>query len=190
MATRPHDVKARDRFWIKGQPYSLDHMLADDSLAPQFVGGTIYQAFLSALSYHRWHSPVSGTVVKAYVQNGTYYSETPAEGFDKSGPNESQGYITEVATRAMIFIEADNADIGLMCIMPVGMAEVSTCQITVYEGQHVQKGDELGMFHFGGSTHCLIFRPGVKLDFDLHGLKPGINQTVNIPINSRIATVE
>lgn len=183
-----HDVKARARFWIKAQPYSLNHMLAGDRLAPQFVGGTVYQAFLSALSYHRWHSPVSGKIVKTYVQPGTYYSEAQSEGFDPSGPNDSQGYITEVATRAMIFIEADNPDIGLMCFMPVGMAEVSTCEITVYEGQHVKKGDELGMFHFGGSTHCLIFRPGVKLTFDLHGQQPGLNSS-NIPVNSRIATV-
>lgn len=183
-----HHVKARDRFWIKAQPYSLEHMMAGDSLTPGFVGGTIYQAFLSALSYHRWHSPVSGRVVKAYVQPGSYYSETPAEGFDPAGPNESQGYITEVATRAMIFIEADNPDIGLMCFMPVGMAEVSTCDITVYEGQHVKKGDELGMFHFGGSTHCQIFRPGVKLTFDMHGQTPGLNAS-NIPVNARIATV-
>ena len=183
-----HDVAAQTRFWIKAQPYSLHHMLANDPLAPQFVGGTVYQAFLSALSYHRWHSPVSGRIVKAYVQPGTYYSETPAEGYDSSGPNESQGYITEVATRAMIFIEADNPKIGLMCVMPVGMAEVSTCDITVYEGQHVNKGDQLGMFHFGGSTHCLFFRPGVKLTFDLHGQTPGLDSS-NIPINSRIATV-
>jgi phosphatidylserine decarboxylase len=106
-----------------------------------------------------------------------------------SGPNESQGYITEVATRALIFIEADNPDIGPMCIMPVGMAEVSTCQIIVYEGQHVKKGDQLGMFHFGGSTHCLIFRPGVKLEFDMHGQTPGGNSS-NIPVNARIATVK
>ena len=44
------------------------------------------------------------------------------------------------------------------------------------------------MFHFGGSTHCLNFRPGVDLGFDLRG------QTLNpdarvIPINSRIAPV-
>jgi hypothetical protein len=45
---------------------------------------------------------------------GTYYSETPAEGFDPAGPNDSQGYITEIATRAMIFIEADNPAVGLM----------------------------------------------------------------------------
>jgi phosphatidylserine decarboxylase len=165
------------------------HMLANDEFTDKFVGGTIYQAFLSALSYHRWHSPVSGKIVKAYVKDGTYYSEALSEGFDPSGPNESQGYITEVATRAMIFIEADNPAIGLMCFMAVGMAEVSTCDITVKAGQHVTKGEELGMFHFGGSTHCLIFRPEVKLDFDLHGQKPGLNSS-NIEINSRIATVK
>lgn len=181
-------VQKQDRFWIKAQPYSLSHMFANDSLVDTFAGGTVYQAFLSALSYHRWHAPVSGKVVKAYVVDGTYYSETLAEGYDPSGPNESQGYITEVATRALIFIQADNPAIGLMCFMAVGMAEVSTCQISVYEGQHVTKGDQLGMFHFGGSTHCLVFRPDVKLDFDMHGQTPGLDSN-NIPINSRIASV-
>ncbi len=75
-----------------------------------------------------------------------------------------------------------------MCFMPVGMAEVSSCDITVYEGQHVKKGDQLGMFHFGGSTHCLFFGPQVKLEFDMHGQKPGLNSS-NIPLKSKIATV-
>jgi len=183
-----HDVRRYDRFWVKGQPYSIAHMLADDPWADQFVGGTIYQAFLSALSYHRWHSPVDGRIAKAYVHDGTYYSEAPAEGYDPAGPNESQGYITEVAARAMVFIEADNPAIGLMCFLPVGMAEVSTCEITVYQGQHVKKGDQLGMFHFGGSTHCLMFQPGVRLDLDFHGQTPGLTSS-NIPVNARIATV-
>ena len=75
-----------------------------------------------------------------------------------------------------------------MAIMFVGMAEVSSNEITVYEGQHINKGDQLGMFHFGGSTHCLIFRPQVKLQFDFHGQTPGLNSE-NIPVRSRIATV-
>lgn len=184
-----HNVSSQAQFWLKGQPYSLEHMLAGDPLASRFVGGTIYQAFLSALSYHRWHSPVSGRIIKTKMQPGTYYSETPYEGYDPSAPNESQGFITEVAARAFIYIEADNPRIGLMCFVAVGMAEVSTCQITVYEGQHVTKGEQLGMFHFGGSTHCLIFRPGVKLRFDLHGQTPGL-EAQNIPVNARIASVE
>ncbi|WP_295384726.1 phosphatidylserine decarboxylase family protein [uncultured Thiodictyon sp.] len=181
-------VKLRDRFWIKDQPYSLIHMLADDPLAAQFEGATVYQAFLSALSYHRWHSPVSGRIVKTRVIDGSYYAATPAVGFDPVSPNESQGYITQVASRALIFIKADNPQIGLMAAMFVGMAEVSSNEITVYEGQHVEKGDQLGMFHYGGSTHTLIFRPQVDLEFDLHDQTPGLHSE-NIPVRERIATV-
>jgi len=181
-------VKGSDTFWIKSQPYSLYHMLAGDPLTGQFEGGTIYQAFLSALSYHRWHSPVSGKIVKTRLIDGSYYAEALSVGFDPAGPNESQGYITHTASRALIFIEADNPNIGLMAVLFVGMAEVSSNEITVSVGQHVNKGDQLGMFHFGGSTHCLIFRPQVNLEFDLHGQTPGLDST-NIPVRSRIATV-
>jgi len=38
-----------------------------------------------------------------------------------------------------------NQKIGMMCVV-IGMAEVSTCDIRVYEGQHVTKGKEGGMF--------------------------------------------
>jgi phosphatidylserine decarboxylase len=186
-----HKVKARDRFWIKGQPYSVIDMLAHDKLAEQFVGGTIYQAFLSALSYHRWHSPVSGKIRKAYVVDGTYYSEpfyeefTDTHGADPSGEVGGQGYITEVATRAILFIEADNPAIGLMAFMAVGMVEVSTCDITVKEGQHVEKGEQVGMFHFGGSTHCLLFRKGV----DVHGFPEPGRTKHNVPVRAEVASV-
>jgi phosphatidylserine decarboxylase len=88
------------------------------------------------------------------VREGTYYSEplftglADPHGPDIAGEGTGQGYISAVATRAIIFIEADNPDIGLMCIMPVGMVEVSTCDITVKEGQHVEKGEQLGMVSF------------------------------------------
>lgn len=179
-------VKERDRFWIKGQDYSLAHMLAGDELVPRFVGGTVYQAYLSALSYHRWHSPVSGRVVKAYAVPGTYYSETFAEKDDDEAPVESQAYTTAVATRALIFIEADEPALGLVCFMGIGMAEVSTCDIGVYEGQRVAKGDEIGMFHYGGSTWCLLLGPDVRVTFDLHGQEPGL-QAHNILVRAVIA---
>ena len=73
---------------------------------------------------------------------GSYYSETAAVGYDPAAPNESQAYITEVATRALLMIEADDPRIGLMGFMAVGMAEVSTCDIGVQIGQHVAKGEE------------------------------------------------
>jgi phosphatidylserine decarboxylase len=196
------NVSEIDRFWTKGQPYSLRHMLADEDLAAKFVGGTVYQAFLSAKAYHRWHSPVSGMVVKVAQIEGTYYSEISSQGFfnplhptrtshssqapDPAGPNDSQGYISEVATRALIVI--DNPLMGLVGFLPIGMADVSSCDVVVSEGQRVEKGEELGIFHFGGSSHCLIFGPQVALDFDLHGQAPNLN-AVNIPVCDRVAVV-
>ena len=183
-----HNVSRMLQFWIKAQPYSIYFMLANDSLAEQFVGGTVYQAYLSAISYHRWHSPVDGKIVKAYVQDGSYFSEFPTEESNQVGQCVSMSFNAEVATRALIFIEADNPYIGLMCFVGVGLTEVSTCDITVYEGQRVKKGQQLGMFHYGGSAYCLVFRAGVDVKFDLHGQEPGVYSS-NIPLNSKIATV-
>lgn len=188
-----HNVKMRDTFWNKGQPYSISDMLAHDPLAEHFAGGTVYQAFLSALSYHRWHSPVSGTVKKAFVQDGTYFSEPLFEGLadpttkeiDVKGISTGQGYLSALATRAIIFIEADNPAIGLMAFIGIGMDEVSTCEITVKEGQHIKKGEQTGMFHFGGSSHCLLFRKGVKVEgFPQPGRKE------NVPVRSQVAVVK
>ena len=225
--SKPYNVtrnaKLRDTFWVKGQPYSVLDMLGHDELASQFAGATVYQAFLSALSYHRWHSPVSGTVKRAFVQDGTYFSlplcydqtkqsqqqqngnavkgGTTTEGktneseidaslgaisidIDRHGITVAQGYLTALATRAIIFIEADNPAIGLMAFIGVGMDEVSTCDITVQEGQHINKGDDLGMFHFGGSTHCLLFRKDVRVEEF-----PEVGREENVPVRGRLAVV-
>ncbi len=164
------NVKKSDWFWLKSQPYSLNDMLNnEEKFVDQFVGGDVYQAFLSATKYHRWHSPVSGTIRKAYIKQGSYYSATEAWGMDPASPNDSQGYIAHVATRAIIYIEADDPKIGLMVMMPIGMAEVSSCVLldNIKVGYKVKKGEELGYFQYGGSTHCLIFRPGVIKEFNV-----------------------
>ncbi|KAH6663062.1 phosphatidylserine decarboxylase [Halenospora varia] len=191
----------RDEFWLKGQPYSLSDMLSSPADARPFVGGKIYQAFLSSLSYHCWHAPVSGIAKKIINIPGSYYAENYWEGFpnidasgkpdpDPAAPNNSQSYICQVAARSVMFLEADNPNIGLMAIVMVGMAEVSTTEWYVKEGQHFSKGDLIGAFHFGGSTHCLIFRPGVKLDF-VSGAQPPFPETEdNLPVRGLLATVK
>ncbi|KAG9003990.1 hypothetical protein FRB94_001195 [Tulasnella sp. JGI-2019a] len=177
-------VKEMDSFWLKGEPYFLSHMLNHDPYTSQFVGGAVYQAFLSTLNYHRWASPVNGKVVKVVHVPGTYYAESPVLEFYEAGPNLSQGFITVIAARALIFIEADNPDIGLMCFVAVGMAEVSTCEVRVKTGDRIKKGDETGMFHFGGSTHCLVFRPQTKITFN-----PDYPVDAMVPLNVALATI-
>jgi phosphatidylserine decarboxylase len=71
------------------------------------------------------------------------------------------------------------------------MVEVSSCVINpdVIPGHHLDKGDELGYFQFGGSTVCLVFRPGVIQDFALQAL-PQTSETMTRPVKvrSRLAT--
>jgi phosphatidylserine decarboxylase len=163
------DVKRRDDFWIKGQPYSLADMLAGDAAVDDFVGGVVYQAFLSAFNYHHWHSPVSGTILRARTVEGTYFSEAESEGEDPIGPNHSQAYLAHVAARAIIHIMADDPAIGHMVVMPIGMGEISSCIIDrrITTGTRVAKGDELGYFQYGGSTVCCLFRPRAIAAFAL-----------------------
>jgi phosphatidylserine decarboxylase len=160
------EVKRQAKFWIKSQPYSVADML-NHEFVDHFVGGSVFQAFLSPFNYHRWHSPVSGTIKKAFVQPGLYFSQAPSEGEDPTDQDHSEGYITSVQARALIFIEADNPAIGLVCVMPVGMVEISSCILAdgIEEGAHVDKGQELGYFQFGGSTHCVFFGRDVIREF-------------------------
>ncbi|KAG9313736.1 Phophatidylserine decarboxylase-domain-containing protein [Chiua virens] len=168
------DVQATDQFWVKDMPYSLEHILNYDPLASQLIGGTTFQAMLSSLDYHRWHSPVDGRVVKAYVVPGTYYAARLDDDPDPDVISRSQAFVTAMSTRALIFIESDNPNIGLMCFVGVGLGEISTTKLEVREGDRIKKGDEIGSFHFGGSTHLLVFRPETKLTL-LPGPEPEVS---------------
>ncbi|THU82259.1 phosphatidylserine decarboxylase [Dendrothele bispora CBS 962.96] len=190
------DVKAHDQFWLKSQKYSIYDMLGGDAAAAEsFMGGTVYQAFLSPQDYHRWHSPINGTVVRAEVLPGTYYAVLPDAGAEIGDPDlkpgepygaliRSQAWITQSSARAVIYIKAENPMIDLVAFIGVGMAEVSTCTLSVKKDQHVQVGDELGMFHFGGSSHALIFGPQVDVTFARE-----VQIDKHVKINSVIAQV-
>lgn len=72
------NVKFEDQFWLKDNLYSLNDMFGGfkhnkEWIAQHFAGGTVYQAFLSALYYHRWHAPIDGVIEDIYDIDGTYY---------------------------------------------------------------------------------------------------------------------
>jgi phosphatidylserine decarboxylase len=103
----------------------------------------------------------------------------------------SQSYLAHVAARAIIVIEADDPVIGLMAFVPVGMSEVSSCMIDpkVAPGYRVGKGEELGYFQYGGSTHCLVFGPGVISEFTLAAIpQPHDPSAPLVLVRSKLAT--
>jgi phosphatidylserine decarboxylase len=113
----------------------------------------VFQSYLSGAEYHRWHAPVDGVVRDAVVVDGLMFSNLVK---DITGV-ASQAYYTAVNTRGLTFIEADDASIGVVCVMPVGITEISSMTLTAGAGDRVKKGDQLGYFSFGGSTVAALF---------------------------------
>jgi len=197
---RQENVQMMDDLFIKDEAYSLIHLLTTDPLAKEFEGGSILQGFLNTTGYHRWHAPVNGTIVKIIDVPGTYFAQAPNTIGDIIPPPDddkdlppylkSLRYFSNVAARQIMFIKADNDDIGLMFFISIGMTEISTCQATVYDGQHVNRGDELGMFHFGGSSFAIGFRGTsmVKIDGKFPEVPP-TDHMIPIKINDIIAAV-
>ncbi len=161
-----NNVALETDFWVKDVNYSLlDLFGGQTQWAKLFEGGQIYQGFLSATRYHRWNAPLDGTIVRSWVQPGTYFAQRPGQGEDKGTweGTESQPYLGHVASRAtFIFKHKLCGYVALICI---GMVEVSTCVIEpsfiVDEGSKpasITRGTEIGHFEFGGSTHMMVFQ--------------------------------
>ena len=159
VLTIARGVKRTDRFWLKGEPYSLADMLDHGPYVDRFVDGYVFQSFLSGANYHRWHAPVDGVIEEAYVVNGLQFSDAESAGPDP-GADLAEGYYASVNTRGLLFIRADNAAIGTVCVIPIGITEISSVEITVKKGDAVKKGDQLGYFSYGGSTLALVFEHG------------------------------
>lgn len=152
------DIRPQEKFWLKGEPFSLVDMLDRSEYWERFVGGYVFQSFLSGANYHRWHSPIDGTVRKAYVKDGLMFSDAESAGFDPNAGILSEGYDATVNTRGLVFIESDDPGIGMVCVIPIGITEISSVRIGVKAGDRLRKGDELGYFSYGGSSLAIVFQ--------------------------------
>lgn len=153
-------INLLDRFWIKGQPYSLLNMLNGHTYVDRFLGGDVFQSFLSGANYHRWHAPIDGTVRHTEIVNQLTFTEAESAGPDPNAGTLSLGYETSTNVRGLVYIESDDPTIGMVCVIPIGITEISSVTIEVTKSQRVRKGDELGYFSYGGSTLAIVFQPG------------------------------
>ena len=162
------DIIQPEGVLIKSRQFNRvsDLLGPDSSYGDAFAGGTLTHTFLDVNDYHRYHFPVSGTVVEM--------NKIPA--MDAAGgitvwDEESGRYVLQsqvigwqaIETRDSIVLDTDY---GLVAIIPVGMSQVSSCNFTegLSVGDEVEKGDELGYFLFGGSDIVMIFQDGVDVN--------------------------
>lgn len=187
------DIAWETMFWIKGQPYSVRDMLLGGrsyseeqlEIIRKFEGGDVFQSYLSGADYHRWHSPVKGRVLWTEIVEGLMFSNLPSEGNDIKGMG-SQGYYSAVNTRGMCFIKAHHEPLGVVCVMPIGITEISSIRHTVGHDDEVEKGGELGRFSYGGSTLAVLFQRGAINHFTaFQPDNPKIEGTVKV--NSELA---
>ena len=164
------NVQANDRFWLKQSRYSLYDMLGAETAGVKstvdesFVGGTVYQGFLSPWCYHRWHSPITGVVERSYSLPGSYFLQNP--GLELEGVNNydnSQPFLSCASARHVFIIDSGCEEVGKVALIEIGMVEVSSCVATVKEGDRVTKGQCIGRFEFGGSSHVIAFDRKAKL---------------------------
>ena len=112
-----------------------------EHLMDDFIGGTIFQAYLNPWTYHRWHSPVSGIIEDVYPIEGYYFVKNPSIiGTDNDYVN-SQPFLCCTSTRLVFVIKADNEKIGRVILIMIGMTEVSTCKTERKRGDYVRKGE-------------------------------------------------
>jgi len=181
------NVHALDKFWLKGQPYSLENVLNHNSkYVKMFTGGYVFQTFLSGANYHRWSAPIDGKVVHTELVDALMFSDAESAGFDPNAGVLSLGYEASVNTRGLVYIQSPDPVIGMVCVIPIGITEISSISITVKPGTQVKKGDELGRFSYGGSTLAIVFQPGSINHFTVKP-PPAGGTPVTVNVNAQIA---
>lgn len=154
-------IDEKSEITAKGFKWSVIKLLDGSPYQDRFKGGTFIHMFLNANDYHRYHIPVRGIVREARqipgkVVLGVIKKEDGSLDFDFA---TATGY-QFTQDRGLIVIESP---IGLVAVLPIGMGQVSSANITAEVGVTLAKGGEFGYFAFGGSDIIVMFEAKSKV---------------------------
>lgn len=153
------NVDAAEGFYAKGQKFDLRSFLGSEELGREFAGGSLLISRLCPVDYHRFHFPVAGTPGEPRLINGFLYSVSPI------ALRRNLAYLWE-NKRVVTLVESPV--FGKVAVCEIGATMVGSILQTHVPGRAVAKGEEKGLFKFGGSCVVTIFQPGkIKLDADL-----------------------
>lgn len=177
-------ISSATEFWIKGQAFTLPNLLQDAALAAEFDEGAMAIFRLAPQDYHRFHSPIQGTVApdRDPVRiGGTYFTVNPM------AVNENLDVFTENVRMVSVMNPdgaAENQAFDKCVFVAIGALLVGSIELTggKVPGTKLGKGDELGYFAYGGSTCILLFKKGaVQFDQDLiDSSKKGVETLVRM----------
>lgn len=148
---------------------SIEDLLKGSQYKDAFANGMFVHYFLGPYSYHRFHTPVSGIVRECYPVEGLVYLDVQLSDNQFDAPDSSEGGYEFAQARGIITLDTTDSpfgDVGIVAVIPVGMCQVSSVNMTATVGSNLLKGDEFGYFLFGGSDIIVLFQDGVNPQID------------------------
>ena len=155
------NIEESKKLWIKGKKFTLSKLIQDEDLANEFIGGSIASFRLSPQDYHHYHSPIDGVVESWKSIPGTYFGVNPFI-------INSDLDILDMNARSIIVIRSSIW--GKILYIPIGAELVGSVQLTenVKNNGKIKKGEEIGLFSYGGSNVIIVFEKGkMKWDEDI-----------------------
>lgn len=145
------EVSPQLTFPVKGQYLNYEKLLANQQWASVFAGGPLFIARLCPVDYHRFHFPDDGKYLDFYHISGQLHSVNPVA-------LQSKGDIFITNERHISILELNH--FGKMAFIEIGATCVGKIKQLHPLHQEFNRGDEKGMFLFGGSTMIGIGQPG------------------------------
>jgi phosphatidylserine decarboxylase precursor len=148
-------IEADSTVTVKGVRWPIAQLLAGSPFAGAFAHGTYAHAFLNVNDYHRYHLPVGGVVKEVRNVAGRFSLDVVR---NSAGALDVHTGDTFQFNQERGLVVVDSPDAGLVAVVPVGMAVISSVNLTPKVGADLRKGDEFGYFLFGGSDIVLLFQ--------------------------------
>ncbi len=160
------DVTTAPGFYVKGATFTLAELLGEATLpedqrtlATLFAQGSMLISRLCPVDYHRFHFPVNGTPAESRRIDGWLYSVSPV------ALRRNLRYL--IANKREVTV-IESPQFGKVAMVEVGATNVGSIRETFTAGRPMAKGDEKGVFAFGGSCVITIFQRGrIKFDADI-----------------------
>lgn len=147
----------------------VKQLIEGSQYAESFAGGTFVHYMLKPSSYHRYHLPVSGHVKECFLNSGTVYMHVALKDREFVSSDSATTGFEFTQNRGVVTVDTSASgagDIGIVAVIPVGMAHVSSVVLTAVDGTRMAKGEEFGYFQFGGSDIIVLFQEGVDPQID------------------------